>query len=78
MDIRRVKPSGDQSIKDLCASAFAGISLVIKEGAKMMHTCYGRDWSCAENMAAANHDLLQAGTVTQGASIILGLALGTT
>ena len=26
----------------------------------MMHTCYGRDWSCAESMASASHDLLQA------------------
>lgn len=25
----------------------------------MMQTCYGRDWSCAESMAAATHDLLQ-------------------
>ena len=26
-----------------------------------MNTCYGRDWSCAESMAAATRDLLQAG-----------------
>lgn len=51
------------SIADCESSALSvqtGISLVIKEGARMMHTCYGRDWSCAESMASASHDLLQA------------------
>mmetsp|Transcript_10707 Transcript_10707/g.13332 ORF Transcript_10707/g.13332 Transcript_10707/m.13332 type:complete len:360 (+) Transcript_10707:3-1082(+) len=51
------------SITDCESSALTvqtGISLVIREGARMMHTCYGRDWSCAESMASGTHNLLQA------------------
>ena len=36
-----------------------GVSEAVTRGAQMMQTCYGRDWSCAESMAAATHDLLQ-------------------
>jgi len=59
------------NIEDCESSALSvqtGISLVVKEGAQMMHTCYGRDWSCTESMASATHDLLKAYT----ALVVLG------
>lgn len=55
------------NIEDCESSALSvqtGVSKVIMKGARMMNTCYGRDWSCAESMAAATRDLLQAYTAT--------------